>query len=530
MHKVLHDPNQPPHALIEEREDGSALRNDGVELKPANRNPWYVLATIYGEQGKDRLEMLLGGYDEKLAARNRRAWNGWVCRSFPERKRSEFAKRVGLNPKELSPLSEEERADIEQRFSDRMEALGIETTSLPEVPFEENLIEFDPPWEHDFSNLIFKRPVCFARFVFPFSARFEKSRFLADVRYWEAAFVEEARFGAASFCGEAVFIHSEFRSLTDFSNAVFENKALFHNAKIYGYSWFDSVKFGSTASFDAAKFEGAACFGGEEFGGRSIFDGASFMETASFRSTTFSGGVSFDSAKFSDQTIFTDARFLTHVPTFHAAELYDDTVFPIPENYRKNWPPQKGSVKITGQEQPVKVMEAGDQKRAYARLRRFMADLHMIDEEQFFHRMEMRCKKAMANWKHRPLYRLYSLLSDYGISVWRPLAGLSLVFLVGMLAMLWWDGAFTFLPKETTGFDWAFGLGGSHDPWAEPRKAAGWSISNTLPFLGLVRLYYADTAKDLAWQLKLIGGLQSLVGIFLLFLLGLGLRNRFRLR
>jgi hypothetical protein len=42
------------------REDGSALRNDGVELKPANSNPWYVLATVYGEQDSDKISVRTG--------------------------------------------------------------------------------------------------------------------------------------------------------------------------------------------------------------------------------------------------------------------------------------------------------------------------------------------------------------------------------------------------------------------------------------------------------------------------------------
>ncbi|MEP3945013.1 hypothetical protein [Ascidiaceihabitans sp.] len=45
----LHDASLPAGHLIEVREDGSALRNDGVELTPAGQNPWYVLATVYVE-------------------------------------------------------------------------------------------------------------------------------------------------------------------------------------------------------------------------------------------------------------------------------------------------------------------------------------------------------------------------------------------------------------------------------------------------------------------------------------------------
>ena len=154
-----------------------------------------------------------------------------------------------------------------------------------------------------------------------------------------------------------------------------------------------------------------------------------------------------------------------------------------------------------------------------------------IDEEQFFHRQEMRCKTVLAKWYHKPFYWLYALLSDYGNSVWRPLFWMVFVMLSGALFMLWWQGAFTFLPKEASGFDWMLGLMGEDDPWVKPREATGWSISNTLPFLGFGKLYYGgEFAANLAWPLKVVGGVQTVAGFILLFFFGLGLRNRFRLR
>ncbi|WP_457645218.1 hypothetical protein, partial [Profundibacter sp.] len=135
-----------------------------------------------------------------------------------------------------------------------------------------------------------------------------------------------------------------------------------------------------------------------------------------------------------------------------------------------------------------------------------------------------------ARWYHKPFYWLFALLSDYGNSVWRPLFWMVFVMLPGALFMLWWQEAFTFLPRESSGFDWTLGLLGEDDPWAKPRQAAGWSISNTLPFLGFGKLYYSELAKELAWPLKVAGGVQTLLGYVLLFFFGLGLRNRFRLR
>ena len=33
---------------VEQQKDGTYLRSDGVVLQPAEKNPYYVLATIYG--------------------------------------------------------------------------------------------------------------------------------------------------------------------------------------------------------------------------------------------------------------------------------------------------------------------------------------------------------------------------------------------------------------------------------------------------------------------------------------------------
>ena len=68
MLKSLKDPSLPAGAIIEEFDDGGALRNDGVRLKPANQNPWYVLATVFGEAVENNAL-------EDFASYNRDAWN-----------------------------------------------------------------------------------------------------------------------------------------------------------------------------------------------------------------------------------------------------------------------------------------------------------------------------------------------------------------------------------------------------------------------------------------------------------------------
>jgi len=58
--------------------------------------------------------------------------------------------------------------------------------------------------------------------------------------------------------------------------------------------------------------------------------------------------------------------------------------------------------------------------------------------------------------------------------------------------------------------------------------AMGWSFATIFPFFGFQRLYFDN--ENLDGVLQCVGGAQTVFGFILLFMLGLGLRNRFRLR
>ena len=193
--------------------------------------------------------------------------------------------------------------------------------------------------------------------------------------------------------------------------------------------------------------------------------------------------------------------------------MYDDMTFTLPDNYLDNWPPLSGQVTVEGQDDPIDVMPAADQKRAYNRLRLFMSQALQVDEEQFFHRQEMRCKKKTASHPaHRLIFGLYEELSDYGNSILRPAAWLSVLWVWGALAKLQ-------------------AVGGGN-MWPDPKSilpAMGWSLSNLFPFFGFWR-HYAKEAETLNTVLLVLGGAQTVCGFALLFFLGLGMRNMFRLR
>jgi hypothetical protein len=99
---------------------------------------------------------------------------------------------------------------------------------------------------------------------------------------------------------------------------------------------------------------------------------------------------------------------------------------------------------------------------------------------------------------------LYGFLCDYGRSYARPV-----LFLIVTIA----TGALPFWPRFGAG--WALGV----------------SFANTFAVLGIRKdLVESSILTSLPGLLKIIAGAQTTVGIILLFLFGLSLRNRFRIK
>lgn len=464
MSENLKDPNKAAHDIAEVLEDGGAIRNDGERLKAANKNPWYVLATIYGEQEK---AAELGVYDEELAGKNRRAWNGWFCHKLNEKERRDRAEATGMKLEDLAPHSKVELQELREKLRARLED---DTAELP-----------DPAKSIYFSKTYFSKPVVFEKYIFE----------------------EDAEFGGSCF-----------DKVSSFSDAYFHKHAFFPDVHFHGTLYFRNTDFHGVSFFVGSHFHRRAIFNGTHFCGQSYFRESHFQGVSLFRNVQFDHKADFSSTKFKSTTRFADARFLSCVPKFHAAEIYDDTLFPTKAEDVGNWPPLSATVELEGQEYPVAVMDAEDQKRAYNRLRLFMNRSLQIDEEQFFHRQEMRCKREMAVGVHKWIYWAFEKISDFGISVKRPMVGLVASIVIGAAVLALY-----------------LGMHGRVADGAVFWESLGWSVSNSVPFLGYGKLYYgAGYVEGFHWGIKAMAGVQTFAGYVLLFLLGLGLRNRFRLR
>jgi len=475
---ALSDPNLPAGAIVKELENGGAIRNDGVKLRPASENVWYRILTAYGEQEP-------GAFDKELHEKNRRIWNGWACGHLDEAERVALAEKAGLHVEELAPLNAEEQRKLEKACG------GAEA-----VPKSSDDV--------DFSKTHFRNPIGFLKCVVASSwADFSTAHFASWADFSTAHFASWAYFSTAYFASEADFSTAHFASWADFRTAHFASWANFRTAHFASWADFSTAHFASWANFRTAHFASEAYFSTAHFASWANFRTAHFASWANFSTAEFRNSSDFRGGAFEGPLDFRSARFAgpdARSPLFHNCKMHGDTRFTLDTTL---WPTPTDD-------------NAEDEKEAFTRLRQIMVELHKPDDQHFFLRREMAAKALMGPWYDRWITKGYGLIADYGWSMLRPVVGLAALWVVGWLLML-------------MQFQWHCVMGGG--VCKSGAFAAGLSFANLFSFLGFGRLYFGDFFRDdPSTFVILISAAQNILGVIFLFFFGLGLRNRFRLK
>jgi hypothetical protein len=190
------------------------------------------------------------------------------------------------------------------------------------------------------------------------------------------------------------------------------------------------------------------------------------------------------------KTSFKGATFKTKPPEFFGAELHEGSVWPS----REAWPIPKATD------------EAEDFIHAYERLKLEMDRLKKHEDELDFFALELQSRCVLLGPVLGLPIAIYGAFSDFGRSYLRPLIALFYLALIGTLA---------FLPSD------------SLSPW----QSLGLSFANTLNVFGFRKDFFdAATIEHLPALLKILAALQTILGTILLFLFGLGIRNKFRMK
>jgi hypothetical protein len=184
----------------------------------------------------------------------------------------------------------------------------------------------------------------------------------------------------------------------------------------------------------------------------------------------------------------------------HEATEWDDAFWPKPRRTRLR-----------------NRLHAQRQVYAYERLKQEMERLKKHEDEQRFFRRGLRARRGLSRLGSGEwfLNLAYQATSNYGQSICLPL-----IWLFGLFAM----GSVFYALHMTMPSRAALNLE------AIPHAAA-LSFANVIPFVPITHeIINANAVAGLSRTDKIIGVVQTLLGTPLLFLLGLALRNRFRMR
>ena len=257
---------------------------------------------------------------------------------------------------------------------------------------------------------------------------------------------------------------------------------------------FGGANFGECTWFTEAIFEDDARFDKATFGKYARFESATFRKGAWFPETTFEGDAGFGGATFSGLVALYGSRF-QFVPDFRRTDFQKHiTLHGMEVNFL--WPALDGDAD------------------KYRRLKELAVNARNHDLEQMFFAYELMAKRGheTRGLKLIPNY-LYGWFSGFGRSLRRPCA-----WLLGV---------------------W-FGFGILYNWIATKEMSHLWdgllfSVAHLFPFLGASKgaLAEAKTAlfgnAPLGVLVNFSAMLEGGLGILFLFLIGLALRNRFRL-
>ena len=161
--------------------------------------------------------------------------------------------------------------------------------------------------EASFSNTTFNKPVDFSQARFSRKANFDGATFKGKPTFNSLSFTEVS-FDGATFNGQPELSNTTF-SKASFSNTTFNKPMDFSQAEFPGEINFDKAIFNESANFSHTTFVGDAYFGDMEVKSGIDFSSCEFKGATNFTGAKFSQKTNFESAIFEGKTKFIEAEF-----------------------------------------------------------------------------------------------------------------------------------------------------------------------------------------------------------------------------
>jgi len=288
-----------------------------------------------------------------------------------------------------------------------------------------------------------------------------------------------------------------FSENLSFTGAIFAQPIIFRNCR-----------FKRSVKFYGANFEVGAIFSGSEFSETVDFGDAQFRFAALFERVTFCGQINFYWLENESNllAIFRKAIFIKKTPRFHGQKFHLGCMF-----HGVTWPkiPKRNGDKKT---QDAIENALLDQITSYEFIRTQAEHIGQLELRKEMIRRELACRAELAEPSfERLLRKAYGWICDHGTSIGRPAFA---------LLCIW---GFTFLAWR----GWA----------AQEAAVTTWDVfyhtgRRMLPFVGGHAYVEEHTLKALRAAphvLHFLSAMAAILSPFLLFLMALALRLKFRM-
>ena len=346
--------------------------------------------------------------------------------------------------------------------------------------------------EIDFSELIFDECIDFSNFIFPIDTKFNKAKFITDVYFNNAVFSETADFEETEFQEK----ESHCKETAKFRNTTFEKIANFRNAIFWGYANFKGAKLKGRAFFQEAKFKWhAPRFYDAKFNNEITWAG---IELPNFRKAPVD-----KCRKATDDELTNGSKKFVYIE--HKDIFKNFKTFKTLETFK------------TIKENRIRRIE--ENQNSYENTSILLEERKKHHDQHLFFREEMQCRRRLENNVFICLaFGLYGGLAGYGYGIGRAFTAWFLHIFFGTIAIF------------------IIAYCGGLEIWQALFCSVSTSFANANPFVffgfkegALMDCY--ECLHDLSPLLfGSIRGLQTVIGIPILFLLLTTLRVRFRLK
>lgn len=277
----------------------------------------------------------------------------------------------------------------------------------------------------------------------------------------------------------------------DFSKTLFKKPII--------NSGFRDFVFPIPCNFTDSKFECLAWFQEAKFFSYTIFNKVTFCYGADFSEASWSFIVHFRECYFKETPRYIHANF----PTIRFIKC----IFLRPPHLTR----ATGNLEITTKQLSNCTLHHTDVV-AWANLKNEMSKKLLHREEADFFAKELECRALDGNWKEKILITLYRSTSDFGRSALLPLGALIYFFIL-----------FTAL-YEFTFFD----TNGSLEYSSYLSSKAAFPFLPKTEFIKEMEIINFSPTET--FFIRMIQGAQFIISATLFFLIGLGIRNRLRIK